>query len=304
MINITNIYYTYTIYYGIMQLGDDFMETYKDMHIHSTHSDGSESIPSLLEQLSQKNIGTFAITDHDSIEGIKELETIKPSLEWYPGVEVSTIYKTHKIHLLGYGFDYHNSELEKLLTWVKNQRRLRFYDMVKNAEQEFCVEIPSTPFEQLEQKGTILVRPHLMRYLVEQGCGESSEVMDRIEKRCASKISYRADLKWAIESLKKAKALLLIAHPKEIENESHIEFKSIIEELIDLGIDGIEVFHSIHEKGDIKRYHELASEYHLLESGGSDYHGIDRKGRVLGTVTKNKEKVKYLSLVEELRKRK
>ena len=111
-------------------------------------------------------------------------------------------------------------------------------------------------------------------------------------------------MKWAIESLKKAKALLLIAHPKEIENESHIEFKSIIEELIDLGIDGIEVFHSIHEKGDIRRYCELASEYHLLESGGSDYHGIDRKGRVLGTVTKNKEKVKYLSLVEELRKRK
>ncbi len=55
-----------------MQLGDDFMETYKDMYIHSTHSDGSEGISSLLEQLSQKNIGTFAITDHDSIEGIKD----------------------------------------------------------------------------------------------------------------------------------------------------------------------------------------------------------------------------------------
>lgn len=286
-----------------MQLGDDYMETYKDMHIHSTHSDGSENIPSLLEQLKQKNIGTFAITDHDSIESIKELKTLKTSLEWYPGVEISTIYKSHKIHLLSYGFDYHNPEVKKLLAWIKNQRRLRFYDMVKNAEQEFHMEIPSKSFEQLEQNGTILVRPHLMRYLVEQGYGESSEVMDRIEKKCASKISYRADLKWAIESLKKAKGLLVIAHPKEIENESHIEFKSIIEELIDLEIDGIEVFHSIHEVDDIKRYHELACHYHLLESGGSDYHGADRKGRILGSVTKNGEKVKLLSLVEELRRR-
>lgn len=304
MINITNIYYTYTIYYDIMQLGDDFMETYKDMHIHSTHSDGSESIPFLLEQLKQKNIGTFAITDHDSVEGIKELETLKTSLEWYPGVEVSTIYKAHKIHLLGYGFDYHNPEVEKLLAWIKNQRRLRFYDMVKNAEQEFHMKIPSTPFEQLEENGTILVRPHLMRYLVGQGCGESSEVMDRIEKKCASKISYRADLKWSIDSLKKAKALLLIAHPKEIENESHIDFQTIIGELINLGIDGIEVFHSIHEVEDVRRYHKLALKYHLLESGGSDYHGADRKGRILGSVTKDGKKVKYLSLVEELRNRK
>ncbi len=304
MINITNIYYTYTIYCGIMQLGDDFMETYKDMHIHSTHSDGSDKIPFLLEQLKEKNIGTFAITDHDSIEGVKELELLDPSLEWYPGVEISTIYKTHKIHLLGYGFDYNNIEMKNLLNWIKNQRRLRFYNMVKNAEQEFQLEIPPTPFKQLEEKGTILVRPHLMRYLVEQGCGESSVVMKRIEERCASKISYRADLKWAIESLKKAKATLLIAHPKEIENESQIEFKEIIEELIDLGIDGLEVYHSIHELEDVKRYRELALKYHLLESGGSDYHGSDRKGRILGSVTKSGEKVKYLSLVEELRRRK
>lgn len=81
-----------------------------------------------------------------------------------------------------------------------------------NAEQEFQTEIPSTPFEQLEQNGTFLVRLHLMRYLVEQGYEESPEIMDRIEKRYVLKVSYKTDLEGATDSLKKAKTLLLIVH--------------------------------------------------------------------------------------------
>ncbi|MCI9233354.1 MAG: PHP domain-containing protein [Bacilli bacterium] len=279
------------------------METYKDMHIHSTYSDGSLKIPVLLEQLSKKNIGTFAITDHDSLDSVRELKALGSSLEWYSGIEVSTIYNHHKIHLLGYGFDENNAAMIELVEWIKKQRQLRFYGMVKKAEKEFQLAIPISYFQQLEKEGTILVRPHLMRYLVKQGCGDSSDIMDRIENSCISKIPYRVNLMWAIEALKKAKALLLIAHPKEIEKESHIAFETIIDDLIKLGIDGIEVFHSIHTDADVKRYHDLALKYHLLESGGSDYHGPDRKGRTLGQVTKSEKKVKQLSLVQELRDR-
>lgn len=277
------------------------MGDFKDMHIHSTYSDGSKTIPELLQELKEKQIGTFSITDHDSIESILELKRLEPSFEWYSGIEVSTVYHHHKIHLLGYGFEVESLEIKKLLNWIQNQRRLRFYDMVKNAEKEFQVKICASYFEELEKNGTILIRPHLMRYLVGMGCGEASDIMDRIEEKCNSKISYRADLKWAIECMKKAKALLVIAHPKEIEKESHIAFETIIDELVSLGIDGIEVYHSIHTDSDVKRYHALARHYHLLEGGGSDYHGPDRKGRTLGTVTKSGAKVKELSLVEALR---
>ena len=287
-----------------MQLGDDFMEQFIDMHIHSTYSDGTDTLSQIIDHLQKENVHTFAITDHDSLEGMEELKTLTSSLEWYPGVEVSTIYNKHKIHLLGYGFDSENSDIKKLLAWIKEQRCLRFYEMVKKAENEFQIKIPISYFEALEQDGTILIRPHLMRYLVKQGCGEASNIMDRMEENCMSNISYRADLKWAIESLKKAKALLLIAHPKEIENESHIAFETIIEDLIGLGIDGIETYHSIHTDEDVKRFHALALKYDLLESGGSDYHGKERKGRILGHVTQSGAKVKSLSLVEELRKRK
>lgn len=282
-----------------MQLGDDSM----DMHMHSVYSDGQLTPEELVKELEKKNIGTFAITDHDNIDAISVLKNMNTSLEWYNGVEVSTIYKDYKIHLLAYDFDEAHPRVKELLEWIKRQRSLRFYDMVKNAEREFKVSICLDSFQKKEKEGVILGRPHLMNYLVQEGLGENSEIMDRIASNCSSQISYRTDLKYAIECLKEAKALLVIAHPKEIEEESHIAFESIIEELA-LDIDGIEVYHSIHTDEDVKRFHNLARKYHLLESGGSDYHGPYRKERELGIVTKSKRKVKELSLVDELRCRK
>lgn len=288
-----------------MQMEGDFMSKYMDMHMHSIYSDGTNTVEELLEKMKSQEIGTFAITDHDNVGWISDLKKISTDLEWYSGVEVSTIYHGYKIHLLGYGFDENNPKLQELLFWIRNQRKLRFYDMLENARKEFQVEVADDFFQDLETKGVILGKPHLMQYLLERGCGKTAlEIFDHIDKTCTSQIQYRADLKWAIDCLKDARAILSLAHPGEIEREHQIQIESIIENLLDLGIDGIEVYHSSHSDQDIKRFHALTNQYQVLESGGSDYHGPYRKERELGFVSKSRNKVKRLTLVEELRKRK
>lgn len=233
------------------------------------------------------------------------MRKISTALEWYSGVEVSTIYKGYKIHLLGYGFEEENSHLNQLLDWIQERRDLRFDDMLKKAEEYFQMEISKEYFDELKKQGVILGKPHLVQYLLECGYSESSaDIFEMIDQHCVSKIGYRADLKWAIARLKEAKGILMLAHPGEIEREHHIAIESILKDLLDLGIDGIEVYHSSHTDSEIKRFHTLVKQYHILESGGSDYHGSYRNDRELGYVTKSKQKIKTLSLLEELRRRK
>lgn len=280
------------------------METFVDMHIHSTYSDGEKSPEELVKLLKKKKIGTFAITDHDNIKSILNLKKLALDVEWYPGVEISTFYQNHKIHLLGYDFDYENKELCELLEWISNKRILRFYDMIKKVEHALGYQFDPSIFIKKQKEGATLNKVLLVEYLKNKLGLPSEELYEQLKPYLKSDIVYRADLKWAINCLKKANGIVCIAHPKEIEEESHIQFEYLIRELVDLKIDAIEVFHSSHNDEDIKRFHGLAQRYDLLESGGSDYHGSHIKNRELGYVTESGSKIKTLSLVKELRRRK
>lgn len=276
-----------------------------DMHIHTTNSDGEYTVDQIIKRIKEENIGTFSITDHDNVNSYYEIKNLElGSLEYYNGVEISSIYQNYGMHILGYDFK-PTKELLELLKGIEQSRKLRFLEMVEMLNQNYGIEIEENEINEVIENHHLIGKPHMVNLLYQLGYGENNkEIYNRYLKGYKSKTQYRVELEKVIDTMKKSNGIVILAHPKEIEKEYHIDIEEILEDLVKKGIDGIEVYNSIHFLEDTKRYLELAKRYHLLISGGSDYHGPFTKPEVeLGKVSKEKIQVKELSLVKELRRR-
>lgn len=177
--------------------------------------------------------------------------------------------------------------------------------MIEMLDKKYRIKIEESKVKEVIESHHLIGKPHIVHLLYQLGYGENNkEIYHKYLKGYQSKTQYRVELEKVIEVMKEANGLVVLAHPKKIEDEYHIDIEEIIEDFVQLGVDGIEVYHSIHSLEDIKRYLALAKKYHLLVSGGSDYHGLFVKPDVeLGYVSKEKIQVKDLSLVKELRRR-
>ena len=118
-------------------------------------------------------------------------------------------------------------------------------------------------------------------------------VRDKFLKNLHCKTSYRENIKDVCNAIKLAGGIPVLAHPKELEIRYGILLDDVIEKLIENGIEGIEVYHSIHTKEDANRYLEIVKKYNLLISGGSDFHGNSKSNFSLGYLLKNKEICNY-----------
>lgn len=276
-----------------------------DMHIHTTNSDGEYTVRQIVERIKNTNIETFSITDHDNINSYYEINKLELEfLEFYHGVEISSIYQNYGMHILGYDFK-PEEDLIELLKKIEESRKQRFLEMVEMLEQKYEIKIEESRIQEIITNHQLLGKPHMTNLLYQLGYGESSKnIYDKYLKGYKSKRKYRVNLEEVVKAIKKSNGIVVLAHPKEIEREYHIDIEEILGDLVKTGIDGIEVYNSIHSLEDIKRYLELAKRYHLLISGGSDYHGPFTKPNVeLGYLSKEKIQVEELSLLKELRRR-
>lgn len=275
-----------------------------DMHIHSINSDGQFQIDELVNKIKENNIKTFSITDHDNIESVNQIiKTNLTNLEFYNGVEISSIYKNIKMHILGYDF-IPTIEMENLIKEIQVKRKERCLEIIEMLYRKYGVIIPNDMIKKiLDHK--VVGKPHIVEALYQLGYGsDNREIFDYYLKDYDSKTRYEVELDSVIKVIKSANGKVILAHPKEIENRYHINIDSILPKLIEEGIDGIEVYNSIHNLEDIERYLSLVKKNDLLISGGSDYHGPFVKPDVmLGKVSREKIVIKELSLVDELRRR-
>ena len=275
-----------------------------DMHIHTVNSDGEYQVEEIVEMIRENDIGIFSITDHDDIESINQIRNVNlDGLEFYSGVEISSEYNHIGMHILGYDFQ-HIKEMKSLVNKVQLNRKKRCLELIEMLSKEYGITITDDLTRDI-LRHNVVGRPHVVQALYKLGYGKNNrEIFDRYFKNYTSKTKYRVNAKEVVETIKKANGLVIIAHPKEIEKRHHITFDTILPDLIELGIDGIEVYNSIHGLEDMERYKSLAQEYNLLISGGSDYHGpFVKPDVVLGGVSKEKSTIKKLSLVDELRRR-
>lgn len=268
---------------------------YIDMHIHTKNSDGQYGVRKIVKMLIEEQIDIFSITDHDNIKSCIEMEKIllPRNMIYVPGVEFSSVLNHIKCHILGYGIDYTNNDIMTECDNIKLKKYKRILDIIDFLDSSYGIVITETEKQMLLNKVGAVGRTDLCMLLIMKGYGTKSEIFDKYLSDVPTGLSHRSKAEYIISLINKSGGKAILAHPKEIEEDYNINIEDVIEYFVEVGIDGIEIFNSIHTLSDVRRYIELAKKYDLLTTGGSDYHGELVKPDVyLGRTITNKVKIK------------
>lgn len=241
-----------------------------DLHTHTTHSDGSLTPDELVKKAKAVGIQIMSITDHDTVNGIDEaIKTGKDlGVEVIPGVELSANVDSTEIHILGYFIDHSDRRLLEYLKMFRDHRLKRAERIVDRLNK---INIPITLDSVLERAGIGSVgRPHIAATLVNGGHVQSyhqafSKYLS--DGRPAFEKKMDCPPEEILNLIASSGGLSFLAHPGRAFDDK------LLIQLIDAGLDGIEVIHPSHSVHLTTYYRGIVSEYYLLESGGSDYHG-------------------------------
>ncbi len=273
-----------------------------DMHLHTNCSDGTYSVEEIFRKAKKENISAISITDHDTIAAIPSALNFskKYDVEFIPGIEFSCIYKNYNLHILGYFFDIKNKEFLNEINYILKSReernsliiqKLRNYNIIIN-EQKL----------KNSMNGTV-TRANIAKQMVEEGYVFSvkdafSKYLD-YDRPCYVK-REKISAEYIINLIHMAGGIAFIAHVNQI--KISIDFlESLIRELKNKGIDGIEAYYPEYSEKTFSFCIRMSEKYCLLKSGGSDFHGKIRNNR-LGYGCNNIP-IPY-SLVEEIKKQK
>jgi hypothetical protein len=268
-----------------------------DLHLHTTHSDGVFSPEQVVDAAMNQGLRAIAVTDHDTVSGVHETMQIaqKRGLECVAGVDISAYSEEHgEIHVLGYFIDPDHPLLLKTLQHLKTVRLNRSVQMLERL-QKLGIEIPFDDVQHLARKSSVIGRPHLARAMLRHGIVSSvNEAFARYLKRGRPAFVPKVGLSYqeAIEAILDAGGLPVYAHPG-LNQRDHL-----IPTLLEMGLQGLEVFHSSHSDQDVRHYRALVKYYGLVASGGSDCHGASgKRPPLIGTIS-----VPY-TLLEQLMQR-
>ncbi|HEY6907253.1 MAG TPA: PHP domain-containing protein [Ignavibacteriaceae bacterium] len=249
------------------------MRSKVDLHSHTNYSDGFNTPLELIDKAKTKGIDVLSITDHDNLAAIEQAAEYGKvvGIEIIPGVEISSDIMDREIHILGYFVEPGNFELERYLEFFRAERLKRADRIVKKLN---LIGISLKLDDVLKiAKDSAVGRPHIAQAMVEGGFTNSYfEAFNKyIGNGCiAYEKKVHVSPRSAFKIISDSGGLSFIAHPG-------IMPEHILKELIESGVDGIEVVHPSHNAQLVKFYRGIVNEYFLLESGGSDYHGGKRE---------------------------
>lgn len=248
-----------------------------DLHIHSNCSDGSDTIRELAEKIKNENVEIFALTDHDTIEGCREMEHyIKNFIR---GVELTCQADNIKCHILGYNCDINNEKLLQLIEKGKKLRKIKLETRVEYLKNKWNIELTQDELDWLYTRKSV-VKTHFANILVNRGLADDTvSAMKKYIDDCKTP-NTRFDIKEAVEALNDANAIIVWAHPLGGEGEEHLtekEFLPQLEIMKNYGIKGLECYYSRYTEQEEQFLVNCAKRNNLLISGGSDYHGTNKK---------------------------
>ncbi len=268
-----------------------------DFHSHTTASDGTFTPTEIIKEAVHKQLEYYAITDHDTLDGVKQIKEIPEGMVFVTGVEISAEYQKI-LHILGYGFDLENKNLNAKLDELQTYRKKRNKNMLIKMEN---LGFHITMEELIEEAGSDLVgRPHFANLMLRKGYVESyQEAFDRYLKKGASLYlnKKRLDPEEAIKLIHEAGGIAVMAHPYQTKKEGK-ELEALVKQLKKYGLDGIEVYYSQHTPEMIEEYNHYAQKYELIKTAGSDFHGTNKPHISLGMEVEKKEIEAFLSFVD------
>ena len=264
-----------------------------DLHVHSNHSDGTYTPSELVDYAIEKHLTAFCLTDHDTMAGLAEAISYantcagtaadgQAPVTVYPGIEISTDYRGREIHILGLMIDHQNPRFLEQLQQFAEARHTRNRKMCALL-QEHGIDIDYADL-QAQQPDAVITRAHFARFLLDHGYTKSmQEAFDRYigDRRPCFVPWEMISPDQAIRLILSADGIPVLAHPIQY-GMSHTALDAFVGTLKDAGLMGIEAIYSTYTAADERQIRQLAQKYHLLLSGGSDFHGTNKPGLDLG----------------------
>ena len=277
-----------------------------DLHTHSTASDGTYTPAEATELAKKAGLSAIALTDHDTIDGLKEFQEAGNALgiETIAGIEFAALwdrYHRPEIHIVGLGID---PECPLLLERMKDIQKIRDDRNHKMCEKLSSIGLHMT-FEELAANagGDIITRAHFANVLLQKGYIRKKE--DAFSRYISPGLPGYVEREFltpalCIETIKKAGGAAVLAHPT-LYGLNMEQLEELCRELIPYGLDGIECLYSTYSPQETKAITALAEKLNLLPSGGSDFHGKNKPLIHMGS-GKGNLSIPY-AFWEELKKR-
>jgi len=261
-----------------------------DLHSHTVESDGTYTPADLVEAAAGIGLEALGITDHDTFAGFEQALPLarQRGLDLVCGIELSTRAAFGRgqktVHVLAYFLN--GGPADEFRSWVARllaSRRERNVRLIRSLN-EHGVEISLGEVEALGR--TLTGRPHFARVLMNKGyVGSTDEAFRRYLAESAPSFVERDSpaIGDAIQQVAAGGGISVVAHPVRLGFRRHEEEERFIAGLVEKGLRGIEVWHSDHSAADTARYFALAEKLRLLRTGGTDFHGGNKPGLLLGT---------------------
>jgi len=255
---------------------------FADLHTHTTVSGGTFTPGELVKYASSLGVSVLSITDHDSVSGIDEAIEVgfKAGVEIIPGIELNTDLKDAELHILGYFMDYKNPDFVKKLNFFRDSRIERMRRMIaKLKDNGYHILLEDVCEEAFNDKNVLtgdasMGRPHLARVMVKKKIVEDERAaFERYignGKSCYVEVLNKLTPVDAIKFVLEFGGVPIMAHPGLSQRDD------MIENFVQEGLCGLEVFHSSHDAEAIKHYEKMAGDLKILMTGGSDCHGPKR----------------------------
>ena len=251
---------------------------YVDLHTHTTASDGVLPPEQVVDAAAAAGLKAIAVTDHDTVDGVAraEIAGARLGIRIVPGVELSANVGNHEAHILALGV----SRLDRVAERLAGLRAMRIGRAQLIVEKLNALGVPVTFDEVLTASaGGAVGRPHVARVLVERGF--ATDLRDAFYKYLraggrAYVAKEKLSLTDAVAIAHEGGAIAIWAHPAQSGRRERLEA------MIACGLDGVEVLHPSHTPEDTVRLRALSDFFHILPSGGSDWHGVNDSVRQLG----------------------
>ena len=248
-----------------------------DLHLHSNNSDGSASVKELVDTVVKSGIKIFALTDHDTVNGIKDVE-VPENTKFIKGVELTCKMQDINCHILGYGINPESKELTELIELGKKLRRKKLETRIKYLKEIWNIELTQEELDWLYSRKSV-VKTHIANILVNRGLSDNNvDAMKKYLDGCKTG-NTKFDGIQAIKTIKAAGGIPVWAHPLGGGGEEHIteeKFYTQLEIMINNGIQGLECYYSRYTIEEAEFLVKCAKEHNLLISGGSDWHGTNK----------------------------
>ncbi|WP_375184804.1 3',5'-nucleoside bisphosphate phosphatase [Aquabacterium sp.] len=258
-----------------------------DLHCHSNVSDGTLTPEAVAQRAHGNGVELWALTDHDEVGGQHRARAAAHALgmDYLTGTEISVTFADKTVHIVGLGFDPDDPDLVQGLAATRGGRERRARDMADDLAR---VGIPGAFEGALKYVGNpdLISRTHFARYMVEIGvCGDPHEVFRRyLTEGKPGFVPHRwARLGDAVKWITGAGGVAVVAHPARYDFSPNEEY-ALFTEFKGHGGVGVEVVTGSHTAAEYQRYADVAREFDLLASRGSDFHDPTESHTDLGTL--------------------